>query len=434
MYLWSSSNNSITNNNVTDNFYSIFLHTSNYNGLTNNTLTENCWGYELYQSCHNDIYNNYVDSLNRGVNLRTNSNENQVINNNLSYQTCGVVMRENSNENVILNNTMFENSYYGIELSGSHNNHIIDNYISSNRQYGIYIASSLQNTITGNTLLGDSIYIRGFSLDYWNTHDIDTLNTVNGKPVYYWKNITGGVIPPGAGQVILANCDNIVIENQELIDASVGILLGYSSFNNIEYNDISSHKEYSITLYESHWNDFNHNTITSENIGVYLKDSNDNTFHHNNFQNFFRQVNFENSINNHWDDGFGEGNFWSDYKGKDNGSGGRTAGDGVGDTEIPHPFINKGNGYYRLDNYPLMFPIGNYTFLYQGWNLISIPFIQSDTELGTVLSPITDSYDAVQWLNVYDLTDPWKHYHTLKPSHLNDLSIPPSLAEIEQQP
>ena len=42
IYLWSSSNNSITNNNVTDNFYSIFLHTSNYNGLTNNTLTENC--------------------------------------------------------------------------------------------------------------------------------------------------------------------------------------------------------------------------------------------------------------------------------------------------------------------------------------------------------------------------------------------------------
>jgi hypothetical protein len=46
-----------------------------------------------------------------------------------------------------------------------------------------------------------------------------------------------------------------------------------------------------------------------------------------------------------WDDGNGEGNYWDDYTGADDGSNGRTAGDGVGDTDLPH------NG---VDNYPLM--------------------------------------------------------------------------------
>jgi parallel beta-helix repeat protein len=60
--------------------------------------------------------------------------------------------------------------------------------------------------------------------------------------------------------------------------------------------------------------------------------------------------------------------------------------------------------------------------LYEGWNLISIPFIQTETNLGTVLNSIKGSYDAVQWYNVSDTSDPWKHNSTKKPSHLNDLN------------
>jgi len=42
-----------------------------------------------------------------------------------------------------------------------------------------------------------------------------------------------------------------------------------------------------------------------------------------------------------------EGNYWSDYTGLDDGSGGRIAGDGIGDTEIPHPTTG-------FDLYPFM--------------------------------------------------------------------------------
>lgn len=59
--------------------------------------------------------------------------------------------------------------------------------------------------------------------------------------------------------------------------------------------------------------------------------------------------------------------------------------------------------------------------LYEGWNLISIPFIQMDTDISSVLSSINGSYDAVQWYDAADAYDYWKHYHISKPSHLNDL-------------
>ena len=50
---------------------------------------------------------------------------------------------------------------------------------------------------------------------------------------------------------------------------------------------------------------------------------------------------------NTWDDGAGRGNYRSDYGGRDDSSGGRVKGDGVGDTDLLHQGV---------DWYPLMRP------------------------------------------------------------------------------
>jgi hypothetical protein len=47
-----------------------------------------------------------------------------------------------------------------------------------------------------------------------------------------------------------------------------------------------------------------------------------------------------------------EGNYWDEYPGVDDGSGGRVAGDGIGDTDIPWPEPN-------YDNYPRMYPLAS---------------------------------------------------------------------------
>jgi hypothetical protein len=60
--------------------------------------------------------------------------------------------------------------------------------------------------------------------------------------------------------------------------------------------------------------------------------------------------------------------------------------------------------------------------LTQGWNLVSVPLIQSNTSIQSVLSNISGKYDIVQWYNASDTLDHWKTYSTFKPSSQNDLS------------
>ncbi|UCE37555.1 MAG: fibronectin type III domain-containing protein [Thermoplasmata archaeon] len=57
-----------------------------------------------------------------------------------------------------------------------------------------------------------------------------------------------------------------------------------------------------------------------------------------------------------------------------------------------------------------------------GWNMISLPLNQTDTNLGKVLENISGDYDAVQWFDITDFVDPWKHNHISKPTSLNDLT------------
>jgi Zn-dependent M28 family amino/carboxypeptidase len=56
-----------------------------------------------------------------------------------------------------------------------------------------------------------------------------------------------------------------------------------------------------------------------------------------------------------------------------------------------------------------------------GWNLISIPLLQSDTSVSNVFSSISGGYDAVQIYDSSDLVDPWNHNNNQKPIHFNDL-------------
>jgi hypothetical protein len=60
--------------------------------------------------------------------------------------------------------------------------------------------------------------------------------------------------------------------------------------------------------------------------------------------------------------------------------------------------------------------------LLEGWNLISLPLIQSDTTVGNVLASIDGDYKAVQCYDPVDVNDLWEHYNPDKSPQANDLS------------
>lgn len=59
--------------------------------------------------------------------------------------------------------------------------------------------------------------------------------------------------------------------------------------------------------------------------------------------------------------------------------------------------------------------------LREGWNMISIPVNLTDTTLEEVLKAIDGNYIAVQWFDINDPKDQWKHYHIDKVG-MNDLA------------
>jgi len=292
---------------------------------------------------------------------------------------CGIRLEGNQDSHSNVSDNSCSNNSYGITVY-SKRNEILSN-CTSNNEHGIGLIYSEYNTLRGNVMVGNGIYIYGYnSLAEFNTHEIDTSNTVNGKPVYYWANVQGGRIYEGAGQVILANCTDVVVENQQINNASVGIEIAYSANITVYNNDVSqnisginlnnsldnyifkndcSNNRFGVYLCYSHNNKVVSNNFTNDTYGAYSWASDD-KYYLNNFidnesdidgwifeqtWNSPEQITYTyngNTYTNYL------GNYWDDYTGTD------ASGDGIGDT----PY----NIDSFQDNYPLTMPFENYYF------------------------------------------------------------------------
>jgi parallel beta-helix repeat protein len=276
-----------------------------------------------------------------------------------------------SNNNQIRDCQIF-NNIWGINIASnigaSTKNNIITNcQIFNNALLGLHIWSSSNNTIQNNTFISDSIAIIGSLEDCYQ--NIDTTNTVNGKPVYYFYNEKDTIIDNwDIGELILVNCTGFLIKNIEISGTDVGLEAIYSSNNTISNCDFSNNL-FGLELFISSYNIIENNTannntgfligtggwpstgisvaygshniirnnnasnnyigiftfystgntiegnnITSNTIyGIAIQNSSDNTVYHNNFIRNTQNA-YDNGANT-WDDGK-KGNYWDDYEEK----------------------------------------------------------------------------------------------------------------------
>jgi len=181
---------------------------------------------------------------------------------------------------------------------------------------GIFFDHSSQCDVSGNIIT----YNAPAGVTLWNNSDD---NLIEGNTV----SLSGIILPgwiEGYSIAIVDSNNNTLIDNTLSDSIACGIDLENANNTVVEFN-----------------------TVENNVVGLRLAYSDGSIIHHNAFMNSQgSHLSIMDSYNTVWDNGT-EGNYWDDYTGIDDGNESRIAGDGVGDTFLPH---------LGVDNCPLVRP------------------------------------------------------------------------------
>ncbi len=257
--------------------------------IHNNTVNyPNAKSICLIDSNNNSLYQNSFNNC-----YFTNSSQNRISENSLLCDEISIIISDKSNMNIISNNIM-SSSIAGIKIDHSTQNKIIQNIITSD--YGILLYFSTENFITDNELIKGGITIEGNQYEHYKHSEIAN-NTVNGKSILYWQDKNGMIVPTSAGQIILLNCNDIKIINQDLSNVSRGILIAFSTNILISGNSIWNENLIGIYIYGSQNCNISNNLIfNNKRHGILILGSENLGIHNNNISsNYLEGILIENS-------------------------------------------------------------------------------------------------------------------------------------------
>lgn len=313
-----SSNNLISRNNIIANGYGIQVGSSSGNIFFGNNVTANYdSGLKFYRMASSPYYslnsvvsrNNITD--NRGESIVFENSLNNTILENRIANNLRSVLFQNSSGNTVSRNNITTNFGDGLIFQNSPNNTINENIITANNGDGIRFYVSSNNILRANIMAANAYNfgVYGKQLpDFIN--DVDTSNTVNGKPIYYWINKSNNQIPSDAGYVAIVNSTNIAVRDLNTSDNVQGILLVYTRNSKVENATVENNR-YGVWLFGSSNNDIlRNNIVANDPYGILLNASSNNRIYHNNFINNAQQAHCD--LANSWHIGWPlGGNYWS---------------------------------------------------------------------------------------------------------------------------
>jgi parallel beta-helix repeat protein len=166
------------------------------------------------------------------------------------------------------------NKFAGIDMHFCSECMILENVLSSNEKLGIRINSSAHCILKGNNITrsGQNFGVYGYELSAF-VHDIDSSNTINGKPIVYLVNGHNLTVDPSTyptlGYLAVVNSTNIIAENLTVGHNGEGVLLAYAN-NSIITGVTTSHNDYGIYLFNCNNCTVTENTATNNIYGICL--------------------------------------------------------------------------------------------------------------------------------------------------------------------
>jgi parallel beta-helix repeat protein len=187
--------------------------------------------------------------------------------------------------NCTIINCQVSNNTIGISSSGGIKCKIIGNQITDNEN-GIYFFGS-ENVFRNNRMKNNRFNFEDLT---YGTSEVDSSNTINGKPIYYLVNQHNITVPVDASMVQLENCSNITIRNLDinstywaislfnssnckiygntLTDNEIGISLRNSANNLIIGNELLNNSNDAIEQYDSENTTIANNLIRANGGGI----------------------------------------------------------------------------------------------------------------------------------------------------------------------
>ncbi|MGI5992265.1 MAG: right-handed parallel beta-helix repeat-containing protein [Methanosarcina sp.] len=186
---------------------------------------------------------------------------NTIANNHLQANGIGINLWNAARNNILINNTASDNGWAGIRLFPD------DSELASN------------NTLINNTMVNNTYNFEIYT-GYENAsmqNNIDTTNTVNGKPIYYLVNDSNITLnsASNAGAIYCINCQNMTIKDQILQNNSLSIAL-FNTSNSRFNSNILSNNAVGIILFNSDNNTGLNNIAVNNIIGIGIVKSTDN--------------------------------------------------------------------------------------------------------------------------------------------------------------
>ncbi len=218
----------ITNNELSDNIYGIYLTSSNNNKISGNRANSNkMFGIHLDSSEGNTLLSNTVNLNTRGIDSIT-SNNNKISDNIVLNNSQYGMWISQSNDNNISGNTVEEcgngqTGSGGIHQNSSSRNIISGNIIAYNKGYALFECPACHNNRVYNNYINNARNANINTRDtIWNIEKTSGRNIVGGK--YIGGNFWGTPDNTGFSQTEVVDKDNDDIIDSAYIDSSNNII------------------------------------------------------------------------------------------------------------------------------------------------------------------------------------------------------------------